>query len=267
MTVRIEKKGKVWTVIHSRPEARNAMDPESADALVAAFLQFDKDPEAAVAVLWGEGGAFCAGWDLKYCTSLMHNFGELHKIDYPLDDRKAIPRGPLGPTRLELDKPVIAAVAGPAVAGGFELALWCDVRVMEESAYFGVYCRRWGVPLIDGGTVRLPRLVGMGRAMEIILTGRKVPAEEALRIGACEHVVPGGKSREFAEAMAHEIARFPQACVRADRRSAYMQQGLPLREAMRKEWYNGFPAFEIDGAAGAARFASGKGRHGDFADI
>ena len=177
-------------------------------------------------MLWGEGGAFCAGWDLKYCATMIEDAKQLHEIDYPLDDRKAIPRGPLGPTRLELDKPVIAAVAGPAVAGGFELALWCDVRVMEESAYFGVYCRRWGVPLIDGGTVRLPRIVGMGRAMEIILTGRKVPAEEALRIGACEHVVPEGKSREFAEAMAHEIARFPQACVRADRRSAYMQQGL-----------------------------------------
>jgi enoyl-CoA hydratase len=267
MAVRIEKKGKVWTVIHSRAEARNAMDPESADALVSAFDSFNQDSSAAVAVLWGEGGAFCAGWDLKYCSSLANNSSELHKIDYPLDDRKAIPRGPLGPTRLELDKPVIAAVAGPAVAGGFELALWCDVRVMEQSAYFGVYCRRWGVPLIDGGTVRLPRIVGMGRAMEIILTGRKVPADEALRIGACEHVVPDGKSREFAEAMAYEIARFPQACVRADRRSAYMQQGLPLREAMRKEWYNGFPAFEADGADGAARFASGKGRHGDFRDI
>jgi enoyl-CoA hydratase len=243
------------------------MDPKSADELVAAFLQFDRDPAANVAVFWGEGGAFCAGWDLKYCATMIKDTKQLHSIDYPLDDRKAIPRGPLGPTRLELDKPVIAAVAGPAVAGGFELALWCDVRVMEESAYFGVYCRRWGVPLIDGGTVRLPRIVGMGRAMEIILTGRKVPADEALRIGACEHVAPDGQSRQFAEAMAHEIARFPQACVRADRRSAYMQQGLPLREAMRKEWYNGFPAFEIDGAAGAARFASGKGRHGDFSDI
>ncbi len=267
MAVRIEKKGKVWTVIHSRAEARNAMDPESADALVAAFQAFDQDPDAAVAVLWGEGGAFCAGWDLKYCASMIKDARQLHDIDYPLDDRKSIPRGPLGPTRLELDKPVIAAVAGPAVAGGFELALWCDVRVMESSAYFGVYCRRWGVPLIDGGTVRLPRIVGMGRAMEIILTGRKVAADEALRIGACEHVVTDGQSRQFAEAMAHEIARFPQACVRADRRSAYMQQGLPLREAMRKEWYNGFPAFEADGAAGAARFASGKGRHGDFRDI
>ncbi len=267
MAVRIEKKGKVWTVIHSRAEARNAMDPASADALVEAFVAFDRDPDAAVAVLWGEGGAFCAGWDLKYGASLMEDPQVLHEIDYPLDDRQSAPRGPLGPTRLELDKPVIAAVAGPAVAGGFELALWCDVRIMEESAYFGVYCRRWGVPLIDGGTVRLPRIVGMGRAMEIILTGRQVPAEEAFRIGACEKVVPEGKSREFAEAMAHEIARFPQACMRADRRSAYLQHGLSVREAMRKEWYNGFPAFEAEGAAGAARFASGKGRHGDFGSI
>jgi enoyl-CoA hydratase len=267
MAVRIEKKGRVWTVIHSRAATRNAMDPESADALVSAFESFDRDDDAAVAVLWGEGGAFCAGWDLKYCASLIQDPSALHAIDYPLEDRKAIPRGPLGPTRLELDKPVIAAVAGPAVAGGFELALWCDVRVMEQSAYFGVYCRRWGVPLVDGGTVRLPRIVGVGRALEIILTGRKVPADEALRIGACEHVVPDGKSREFAEAMAHEIARFPQVCTRADRRSVYAQQGLSLREAMRKEWYNGFPAFVAEGAAGAARFASGKGRHGDFREI
>src|SRR6185436_4919140 len=267
MSVRIEKKGKVWTVIHSRREARNAMDPESADALVSAFGQFDRDAVAAVAVLWGEGGAFCAGWDLKYCASLIEDSSALHAIDYPMENGRPIPRGPLGPTRLELDKPVIAAVAGPAVAGGFELALWCDVRVMETSAYFGVYCRRWGVPLVDGGTVRLPRIVGMGRALEIILTGRKVPAEEALRINCCEHVVPDGKSREFAEAMAHEIARFPQACMRADRRSAYAQQGLGLREAMRKEWYNGIPTFKAEGAAGAARFASGKGRHGNFKDI
>jgi enoyl-CoA hydratase len=138
---------------------------------------------------------------------------------------------------------------------------------MEQSAYFGVYCRRWGVPLIDGGTVRLPRIVGMGRAMEIILTGRKVPADEALRIGACEHVVAEGRSREFAEALAQEIARFPQICTRADRRSVYAQQGLGLRDAMRKEWYNGIPAFKAEGAAGAARFASGKGRHGDFGSI
>ena len=271
MTVRIEKKGKVWTVIHSRPQARNAMDPESANALCDAFVAFNRDPDAAVAVLWGEGGAFCAGWDLKYSAGLIENPEPLREIAYPLDDRVEangqLARGPLGPTRLELDKPVIAAVAGPAVAGGFELALWCDVRVMEESAYFGVYCRRWGVPLIDGGTVRLPRIVGVGRAMEIILTGRKVPADEALRIGACEHVVAEGKSREFAEAMAHEIARFPQACMRADRRSVYAQQGQTVREAMRKEWYNGIPTFKAEGAAGAARFASGKGRHGNFKDI
>jgi enoyl-CoA hydratase len=257
MAVRIEKKGKVWTVIHSRAEARNAMDPESAEALVAAFEKFDKDEEAAVAVLWGEGGSFCAGFDLKHAASLAANPEALKDLD----------RGPMGPTRMVLDKPVIAAVAGPAVAGGFELALWCDVRVMEESAYFGVYCRRWGVPLIDGGTVRLPRIVGRGRALEIILTGRKVPAEEALRIGACEKVVPAGQSRQAAEAMAHEIARFPQACMRADRRSVYLQEGLTHPAAMRKEWENGFPAFAAEGTAGAARFASGKGRHGDFGDI
>jgi enoyl-CoA hydratase/carnithine racemase len=268
VTVRIEKHGKVWTVVHSRPEARNAMDPQSAQALVDAFLAFDRDREAAVAVLWGEGGAFCAGFDLKHAAG---NTGALDAIAYPLDERAGedgqLPRGPMGPTRLELDKPVIAAIAGPAVAGGFELALWCDVRVMEQSAYFGVYCRRWGVPLIDGGTVRLPRLVGTGRALEIILTGRKVPAEEALRIGACEQVVPEGTCRERAEAMAHEIARYPQACTRADRRSVHMQQGLSLREAMRKEWYNGVPVFAAEGAAGAARFAAGKGRHGEFGDL
>src|SRR5262252_5561347 len=270
MSVRVEKSGTVWTVIHDRPETRNAMDPESADALTRAFLEFDADDTARVAVLYGEGGAFCAGWDLKYVSTLNQSY-PLGELDIPPARTRGnggdIPRGPLGPTRLELDKPVIAAVAGPAVAGGFELALWCDVRVMEESAFFGVYCRRWGVPLIDGGTVRLPRIVGRGRALEIILTGRKVPAEEALRIGCCEQVVPDGQSRQAAEAMAHEIARFPQACMRADRRSVYMQEGLALRDAMRKEWYDGIPAFKAEGAAGAARFASGKGRHGNFSDI
>jgi enoyl-CoA hydratase/carnithine racemase len=210
MSVRIEKQGKVWTVVHSRPEAKNAMDPASAEALEKAFLAFDADPEAAVAVLWGEGGAFCAG---------------------------------------------------------FEVALWCDLRVMEESAYFGVYCRRWGVPLIDGGTVRLPRIVGRGRALDLILTGRKVTAEEALRINLCEHVVPDGESRQRAEALAQEIARFPQGCMRADRRSVYHQEGLGLREAMRYEWENGVPALAAEGRAGAARFASGKGRGGNFSDI
>lgn len=255
MTVRIERQGRVWTVIHSRPEARNAMDPESAQALLEAFQRFDADAEAAAAVLWGEGGAFCAGFDLKYAASLKG------------DELENLKRGPMGPTRLELDKPVIAAVAGPAVAGGFELALWCDVRVMEASAYFGVYCRRFGVPLVDGGTVRLPRVVGMGRALELILTGRKLPADEALRIGACEHVVADGTARQFAEAMAHEIARFPQGCLRADRRSVYRQQGLSLREAMREEWHNGAPVLAAEAIEGAKRFSSGKGRHGDFGDI
>ena len=268
MTVRIEKQRKVWTVIHSRAEAKNAMDPASAEELVDAFVAFDRDPQAAVAVLWGEGGAFCAGFDLKHAA---REDNTLDDIAYPAEERIApnaqLPRGPMGPTRLELDKPVIAAVAGPAVAGGFEIALWCDLRVMEESAYFGVYCRRWGVPLIDGGTVRLPRIVGRGRALDLILTGRKVTAAEALRINLCEHVVPDGQSRQRAEALAHEVARFPQACMRADRRSIYAQEGLSLRDAMRKEWNNGIPAFYAEGAAGAARFASGKGRHGDFGDL
>src|SRR6266496_197345 len=235
MTVKVEKSGPVWTVIHNRPEARNAMDPESADALTRAFLEFDADDAARVAVLCGDGGE--------------------------------IPRGPLGPSRLELDKPVIAAIAGPAVAGGMELALWCDFRVMQEDAYFGVYCRRWGVPLIDGGTVRLPRIVGQGRALEIILTGRKVPADECLQIGLCEYLTPKGGAREKAEELAHEIARFPQVCVRADRRSAIRSHGLSVREALIQEWYNGREALIADGVAGASRFKDGLGRHGDFDKI
>ncbi len=192
MTIAVEKNGHVWTVIMNRPEARNAMDPASADALTRTLLEFDADSDARVAVLYGEGGAFCAGWDLKYVSTLDGDY-PLGELDIPTARARGnggeIPRGPLGPTRLDLDKPVIAAVSGPAVAGGMELALWCDFRVMQEDAYFGVYCRRWGVPLIDGGTVRLPRIVGQGRALEIILTGRKVPAEECLLIGLCEYLV------------------------------------------------------------------------------
>jgi enoyl-CoA hydratase len=271
MTVRTEKDGAVWTVIHSRfDEARNAMDPDSADALVEQLQAFDRDPQARVAVLWGEGGAFCAGWDLKYASTLAdrERFDQdiVRGLAFPMG-ANAAPRGPLGPTRLELSKPVIAAVEGPAVAGGMELALWCDIRVMAESAYFGVYCRRWGIPLLDGGAVRLPRLVGQGRAMEIILTGRKVPAEEALRIGMCEQMVPHGEARQAAEAMAREIARFPQAAVRADRRTVHESHGLPLRDAMRVEWANGVEAHHQEGADGAGRFASGLGRGGDFGRI
>jgi enoyl-CoA hydratase len=270
MAVRIEVKGAVWTVIHSRPEARNAMDPDSADALVAAFDQFERDDSAHVAVLWGEGGSFCAGWDLKYAASLAardrFQADMVEGLAFGLGAGPA-PRGPLGPTRLELSKPVIAAVEGPAVAGGMELALWADCRVMAETAYFGVYCRRWGIPLLDGGSVRLPRLVGTGRAQEIIMTGRKVLADEALRIGMCERVVAPGRARFGAEALAQEISRFPQAAVRADRRTVYESYGLSVREGLRREWANGLEAHHKEGAAGAARFATGKGRHGDFGDI
>lgn len=270
MAVHIERNGTVIIVINDRIDARNACDPETADALTAAFQSFDADPSARVAVLWGAGGAFCAGWDLKYAATLEDRARFQQEIvqglAFPAGSASP-PRGPLGPSRLELSKPVIAAVEGPAVAGGMELALWCDVRVMAETAYFGVYCRRWGIPLLDGGTVRLPRLVGVGRAMEIILTGRMVPAAEAYRIGLCEKVVAPGQARAAAEAMAHEIARFPQAAVLADRRSVYDTYGLPVREAMEREWANGVDAHLKEGAAGAGRFSAGRGRHGDFEAI
>ena len=228
MTTTIERDGPVTTIVRGRTHARNAMDPESADALVEALLAFDRDPGQSVAVLWGAGGAFCAGFDLKYAASLLGKQRPLSYLDFP--EHGPPPRGPMGPSRLELSKPVIAAIAGPAVAGGMELALWCDLRVMEETAFMGVYCRRWGVPLIDGGTVRLPRIVGQGRALEIILTGRKVPAEECLAIGLCEYVTPKGGAREKAEELAQQIARFPQVCVRADRRSAIRSHGLGVRD-------------------------------------
>ncbi|MDH3282274.1 MAG: crotonase/enoyl-CoA hydratase family protein, partial [Gammaproteobacteria bacterium] len=240
------------------------------DALTQTFVDFDADSEARVAVFYGAGGAFCAGWDLKYVSTLNGEY-PLGELDIPpagpCGNGAEIPRGPLGPSRLELDKPVIGAIAGPAVAGGMELALWCDFRVMQEDAYLGVYCRRWGVPLIDGGTVRLPRIVGQGRALEIILTGRKVPAEECLRIGLCEYLVPNGEVRGKAEELAHDIARFPPTCVRADRRSTIKSQGLPIRDALIQEWYNGREALTKDGVAGAARFKEGLGRHGDFDHI
>jgi len=263
MSVRIEKDGPVWTVIHSRPEARNAMDPESAVALYDAFGEFDTDDTAGVAVFWGEGGAFCAGWDLKHAASLS-SADALNAYDFP--DSGDPPMAAMGPSRLELSKPVIAAVAGPAVAGGMELAIWADIRVMEESAFMGVYCRRWGVPLIDGGTVRLPRLVGEGRAMDLILTGRRVNADEALAIGLCEYVVPDGQCRDKAEALAHDISRFPQSTMLADRRSARTQHGLSERDALRQEWHGSVGEVN-QGIIGAARFASGKGRGGDFSDL
>ncbi len=259
MSVRIDKSESVWTVILSRPGVRNAIDPDSADALYEAFTGFGQDDSASVAVLWGEGGAFSAGWDLKHAAALdSDGFFDAHNIPH---EGSGVPPALLGSTRLELDKPVIAAIAGPAVAGGMELALWCDFRVMEESAYFGVYCRRWGIPLIDGGTVRLPRLVGEGRAREIILTGRRVDARESLSMGLCEYMVEEGASREKAEALAHEIAAHPQSCVRADRRSVNHQHGKSLREAMTYEWYNGREALFAEGMDGAGRFAGRRKNH------
>ena len=263
MSVRIEKDGAVWTVIHSRPKARNAMDTESAEALFEAFRSFDADNTASVAVFWGEGGAFCAGWDLKHAASLA-GAEALDPFGFPNEGEP--PMAVMGPSRLELSKPVIAAISGPAVAGGMELALWCDIRVMEETAFMGVYCRRWGIPLIDGGTVRLPRLVGEGRALDLILTGRRIDSDEALRIGLCEYVVSEGDARKKAETLAHEIARFPQSCVQADRKSTRNQHGLPLKEALKQEW-NGSKVEVTRGIQGANRFAAGKGRGGDFKDV
>lgn len=269
MAVEIEKTSNVWTIIYNRPDARNAMNPESADAIVSAFEDFEAS-DAKAAVLWGKGGAFCAGWDLKYAAALKDEKRFQREIveglAFPVGSAPA-PRGPLGPTRMELSKPVIAAVEGPAVAGGMELAMWCDIRVMSETAYFGVFCRRWGIPLLDGGTVRLPRLVGQGKALEIAMTGRKVPADECYQIGLCEKVVAEGKARAAAEAMAQEIARFPQAAVLADRRSIIETQGMQVRDALKIEWTNGVDAHRKEGAEGAGRFTSGAGRHGNFSSI
>jgi enoyl-CoA hydratase len=264
MSVRVERRDRAITVIQSRPEARNAVDPEHAEALYQAFLAFDADETADVAVFWGEGGAFCAGADLKRLAT--RDPSQPSVLEFP-QGGGPVPRGPMGPSRLELSKPVIAAIEGPAVAGGMELALWADCRVMAEDAYMGIYNRRWGVPLSDGGTVRLPRLVGYGRALDIIMTGRKVEADECLRIGLCERLVPKGQARDAAEEMAHMIARFPQAALRADRRSVYLQHDLLVPAALEREWTNNTGVFRAEGAAGAARFASGAGRHGDFGDL
>jgi enoyl-CoA hydratase len=267
MPVRTERHDRVLTVINSRPEVRNAVDPEHADALYDAFVAFDADEAVDVAVFWGEGGAFCAGADLKSLAArgiaTPENASTHRSLEFPRDDGP-VPRGPMGPSRLRLGKPVIAAIEGPAVAGGMELALWADCRIMAEDAYMGVYNRRWGVPLTDGGTVRLPRLVGEGRALELIMTGRKIRADECLRIGLCEKVVPKGQARTAAEEMAQEIAQFPQLSLRADRRSLHLQYGLPERAALEKEWYNCTGVFKAESAAGVARFAKGAGRHGDF---
>jgi enoyl-CoA hydratase len=247
--VRVERNGPVTTVIINRPEARNAVNGPTAAALFAAFEQFDRDDSASVAVLWGDGGTFCAGADLK-------SFGTA--------DANAVHRtgpGPMGPSRMVLSKPVIAAVSGYAVAGGLELALWCDMRVAEEDAVFGVFCRRWGVPLIDGGTVRLPRLIGHSRAMDMILTGRGVKADEALAMGLANRVVPNGRARQAAEDLAAELAALPQQCLRSDRLSALQQWGLPESAALDGEFAS-ISRVAAEALEGAGRFAGGAGRHG-----
>jgi enoyl-CoA hydratase len=247
--VRVQRDGPVTTVLLSRPERRNAVDGPTADALAAAFRAFDADPGAAVAVLHGEGGVFCAGADLQAIGSAAGNRVE--------DGGDA----PMGPTRMRLSKPVIAAIAGHAVAGGLELALWCDLRIAEPDAVLGVFCRRWGVPLIDGGTVRLPRLIGVSRAMDMILTGRPVGAEEAERIGLVNRVVATGESLGAAQVLAAGLARFPQTCMREDRLSLLEQTGLAELAAMANELVHGRRSL-ADVQAGLERFRSGEGRHG-----
>ncbi|WP_290649528.1 crotonase/enoyl-CoA hydratase family protein [Aquisalimonas sp.] len=266
-TVRCETRDGVTTVILDRRHSRNAVDPETARALYRAFLDFEADDAASVAVLFGDNGTFCAGADLK-AVSTGALGGYLSELEPPgdTDTITGLP-GPMGPSRLGLSKPVIAAVSGYAVAGGMELALWCDLRVMEASARFGVYCRRWGVPLIDGGTVRLPQIVGLGRALDLILTGRTVEADEAYAMGLCNRVVPDGQARAAAETLARELTRFPQLCLRMDRASVYAQHGQPVGEALRGEYERGLCALRGEGVAGAARFARGHGRHGDFGDL
>lgn len=256
MSVLVDKQGPVTTVIINRPQARNAVNPATAQALREAFGQFQEDPQALVAVLHGAEGCFCAGYDLKSAAA-----GAVDNGYEPEGE------GPMGPSRWLLSKPVIAAVEGYAVAGGLELALWCDLRVMASDAVFGVFCRRWGVPLLDGGTVRLPRLIGHSRALDMILTGRPVGAEEALAWGLANRVVPPGQTRAQAEALAAEIARFPQMCLRADRLSSYRQWDLDLGEALKNEGREGVRPLMEEAIKGAARFAAGKGRGGSFADI
>lgn len=247
--------GDVFTITINRPDKRNAVDRATATALRQAFERFEIDDGLAVAILAGAGGNFCAGADLK----AMADPALRNEVD-PSGGGS----GPMGPSRMQLSKPVIAAVSGYAVAGGLELALMCDLRIAEEDAVFGVFCRRWGVPLIDGGTVRLPRIVGHGVAMDMILTGRPVSAEEALRIGLANRVTAKGGALKAAQELAVEIAGFPQKCLRADRLSVLRQWGLSLNEAITREGADGYPIIQEEAISGAGRFADGSGRHGSF---
>ena len=255
-SVQFQVDGPVATITLYRPQCRNAVDGPTATALCAAFERFEADEALNVAVLTGGGGHFCAGADLAALGDPQRRNAIEPSGQGP---------GPMGPTRLALTKPVIAAVEGYAVAGGLELAVLCDLRVAARSATFGVFCRRWGVPLIDGGTVRLPRLVGMGHAMDMILTGRPVGADEALAMGLANRVVDDGQALLAAQALARQLAAFPQGCMRADRASACAQWDLPMAEALQQEGAGGFAVVQAEGVGGAARFAAGAGRHGKFA--
>lgn len=256
-TIKVEQQERITVVTLSRPEVRNAVDAATAGALADAFREFDANPDSDVAVLYGEYGTFCAGADLK---ALAAESGS-NRLN-PEGD------GPMGPSRMLLGKPVIAAIAGHAVAGGLELALWCDLRVVERSAVMGVYCRRWGVPLIDGGTIRLPRLIGHSRALDLILTGRAVDAQEAMQIGLANRLVENGEALDAALELAGQLSRFPQNCLRSDRLSAYEQWSMSLEQALGNEFRRGLSVIESrETVEGASRFAAGKGRHGDFDDI
>lgn len=255
MKVFTERKGKVYTVVINRPDEKNAVDRETAEQLAEAFREFEKDDDLRVAVLYGEGGSFCSGADLK---ALSKNEGNTLDMDMSND-------GPMGISRMQLSKPVIAAVSGYAVAGGLELAVWCDLRVVERDAIFGVFCRRFGVPLIDGGTQRLPRLIGMSRALDMILTGRPVASEEALTFGLANRIVEPGTSREEAEKLASQIADFPQLCMRSDREAVYKGFDQDFDKALHLEFMLGMNVIHSgETHEGVVRFTEGKGRHGQF---
>lgn len=254
--ITVQKETHITTILLNRPEVKNAVDGETAQELADAFRAFDQDEDSYVAILGGLGGTFCAGADLKAVAA-----GKANRTEPDGD-------GPMGPSRMLLSKPVIAAISGYAVAGGMELALWCDLRVMETTAVMGIFCRRWGVPLVDGGTIRLPRLIGMSRAMDLILTGRPVKAEEAFQIGLANRVVGEGKALTAAKTLATQLCAFPQLCMRNDRLSVYEQWNLPLDQALSNEFEKGMKTINSkETEIGAKRFASGKGRHGDFGDI
>lgn len=253
MSIRYETEGSIAIVTIDRPEVRNAVDRPHAEELAAAFRRFEDDDGLSVAILTGAGGYFCAGADLKAVSS-----GRGNRVTESGD-------GPMGPTRMLLSKPVIAAVEGHAVAGGLELACWCDLRVAATDAVFGVFCRRWGVPLVDGGTIRLPRLLGHSHALDLILTGRGVSGEEAQRMGLANRLVAPGQALDAAKELARQLAAFPQRCMRADRMSSYQHWTLPLNEALLNEYYLGNAVIESgETREGATRFAQGAGRHGQF---